>query len=184
MGATTSTRSSVSPAMRLKPSPRIRMQPLFSSKQLASILEQMLEVATSEAESLAGQVGGGPIDMARQMIRLAGLTEDEVPIRITGLRPGEKLHEELLRDAEHSAPSGVAGILRALGAASDSAIRMGAVVEIVHAATLVHDDVIDEAETRRGRPSSRSRHVARASNQRSPSLPTPPSPSLTVTETV
>ena len=43
---------------------------------------------------------------------------------------------------------------RSLGAASDSAIRMGAVVEIVHAATLVHDDVIDEAETRRGRPST------------------------------
>ncbi len=35
-----------------------------------------------------------------------------------------------------------------------SAIRMGAVVEILHAATLVHDDVIDMAETRRGRPST------------------------------
>lgn len=35
-----------------------------------------------------------------------------------------------------------------------SAIRMGAVVEILHAATLVHDDVIDQAETRRGRPST------------------------------
>ena len=44
---------------------------------------------------------------------------------------------------------------RALGGvAGPSAIRMGAVVEILHAATLVHDDVIDQAETRRGRPST------------------------------
>lgn len=34
------------------------------------------------------------------------------------------------------------------------AIRLGAVVEIVHTATLVHDDIIDEAQTRRGRPSA------------------------------
>jgi octaprenyl-diphosphate synthase len=34
------------------------------------------------------------------------------------------------------------------------AIRMGAVVEIIHTATLVHDDIIDEAETRRGRPAA------------------------------
>src|SRR6476469_650545 len=34
------------------------------------------------------------------------------------------------------------------------AIRMGAVVEIIHTATLVHDDIIDEAQTRRGRPAA------------------------------
>ena len=36
----------------------------------------------------------------------------------------------------------------------ESAIRLGAVVELIHTATLVHDDVIDKAEVRRGRPSS------------------------------
>ena len=33
-------------------------------------------------------------------------------------------------------------------------IRLGAVVEIIHTATLVHDDIIDEAELRRGRPAA------------------------------
>ncbi|HYZ82950.1 MAG TPA: polyprenyl synthetase family protein, partial [Bryobacteraceae bacterium] len=40
------------------------------------------------------------------------------------------------------------------GKANDSAIRMAAVVEMIHVATLVHDDIIDVAETRRGKPSA------------------------------
>ncbi|MBI2817643.1 MAG: polyprenyl synthetase family protein [Acidobacteria bacterium] len=43
------------------------------------------------------------------------------------------------------------------GAASRSAINLGTVTEIIHTATLVHDDVIDEADRRRGRPSTNSR---------------------------
>jgi octaprenyl-diphosphate synthase len=38
-----------------------------------------------------------------------------------------------------------------------SAVHLGAVVEIIHTATLVHDDVIDDARTRRGRPSANER---------------------------
>jgi octaprenyl-diphosphate synthase len=41
-----------------------------------------------------------------------------------------------------------------VGGVTDGSIRMAAVVEMIHTATLVHDDVIDIAETRRGRPSS------------------------------
>ncbi len=43
---------------------------------------------------------------------------------------------------------------RLAGDAGQSAIRLAAVVEILHSATLVHDDIIDNAETRRGRPST------------------------------
>jgi len=43
---------------------------------------------------------------------------------------------------------------KALGCTNESRIRLGAVVEMLHTATLVHDDIIDEADTRRGRPSS------------------------------
>lgn len=44
-----------------------------------------------------------------------------------------------------------------LGGGGESAIRLGAVVEMIHTATLVHDDVIDDARTRRGRPSTNSK---------------------------
>ena len=43
---------------------------------------------------------------------------------------------------------------RIAGKVDESSIRLAAVVEMIHAATLVHDDVIDTAKTRRGRPSS------------------------------
>jgi octaprenyl-diphosphate synthase len=41
-----------------------------------------------------------------------------------------------------------------VGNSGDSAIRLAAVVEMIHTATLVHDDIIDVAETRRGKPTT------------------------------
>lgn len=43
---------------------------------------------------------------------------------------------------------------RLFGPSTDCARRLAAVVEMIHSATLVHDDVIDVAQTRRGRPST------------------------------
>jgi FlaA1/EpsC-like NDP-sugar epimerase len=39
-------------------------------------------------------------DLARKMIALAGLSPDDVEIAFTGLRPGEKLYEELSQNVE------------------------------------------------------------------------------------
>jgi FlaA1/EpsC-like NDP-sugar epimerase len=45
------------------------------------------------------------VDLARDMIRLSELSEHEIRIVYTGLRPGEKLFEELLADDEHTRPT-------------------------------------------------------------------------------
>ncbi|MFM2134918.1 MAG: hypothetical protein RL021_318, partial [Bacteroidota bacterium] len=45
-------------------------------------------------------------DLAKKMIRLSGLTENkDIRIVYTGLRPGEKIYEELLADAEKTLPT-------------------------------------------------------------------------------
>ena len=45
------------------------------------------------------------VDLAKDLIHLSGLTEDDIRIEFTGLRPGEKLYEELLADSEHTLPT-------------------------------------------------------------------------------
>jgi FlaA1/EpsC-like NDP-sugar epimerase len=44
-------------------------------------------------------------ELARLMIRLSGADEDRIRIEYTGLRPGEKLYEELLADDESTLPT-------------------------------------------------------------------------------
>ena len=72
-----------------------------------------------EVEELGGRIlvldMGEPVkivDLAKQMVRLAGLKpEKDIKINFTGLRPGEKLFEELLHDSESSIQSAQEGVL-------------------------------------------------------------------------
>jgi O-antigen biosynthesis protein WbqV len=60
------------------------------------------------------------VELARQMIRLAGKTpERDIKIAFTGLRPGEKLREELLHAQEDLVPTGAKAILLASPRTSD-----------------------------------------------------------------
>jgi FlaA1/EpsC-like NDP-sugar epimerase len=55
------------------------------------------------------------VDLARTLIRISGNNETRVPIVYTGMRPGEKLHEELFYDSERRLPTSMSKVMRAQG---------------------------------------------------------------------
>ena len=90
------------------------------------------ELAAVERE-IAGEIGS-PVALIREMgefIAAAG---------------GKRLRPILLLVAA-----------RLAGYSGPRAIRMGCVVELLHTATLIHDDVVDQAPLRRGQPSANAR---------------------------
>jgi FlaA1/EpsC-like NDP-sugar epimerase len=59
------------------------------------------------------------LDLAKQMIRLSGRSEDEIPIVFTGAQPGEKIHEVLWNEGEMVGPTSNPKIMRAARAVID-----------------------------------------------------------------
>jgi FlaA1/EpsC-like NDP-sugar epimerase len=121
------------------------MQRYFMTvREAVGLVLQASVVGSGDIDPPSGEAGGifvldmgqpvKIVDLARQMIRLAGLTPDrDVEIRFTGLRPGEKLHEELFHGKEPPAPTGHPGLMMAAPRTADPAIVGRAIDEIATA---------------------------------------------------
>ena len=121
------------------------MQRYFMTvREAVGLVLQASVVGSGDASLESGEEGGifvldmgkpvKIVDLARQMIRLAGLTPDrDVEIRFTGLRPGEKLHEELFHGKEPPVATDYPGLLMANPRTADPAIVGRAIDEIAAA---------------------------------------------------
>ena len=91
------------------------------------------------------------LDLARDLVRLAGRDPDSQPIEIIGLRPGEKLHEELFYDAEKVEATTSSKVLRTHATPPPDTIREDV------ARLLAMANGADELELADGDPRLRSR---------------------------
>ena len=77
------------------------------------------------------------VDLARNLITLAGFTPDkDIPIEFIGLRPGEKLYEELIGPSETAGPSSVPGVLRVTAGVKLKAIEVRRKIAAMETAAL------------------------------------------------
>ncbi|WP_198377504.1 polysaccharide biosynthesis protein, partial [Neoroseomonas rubea] len=115
-------------------------------REAVGLVLQASVVGTTDPENMPPELAEGGIfvldmgepvkivDLARRMIRLAGLRPDEdVEIRFTGLRPGEKLFEELFHGKEAPRPTAYPGLLVATPRTADTALVGRAIDEIAAA---------------------------------------------------
>jgi len=79
------------------------------------------------------------VDLAKDMIRLSGLSEVEIPIEFCGVRPGEKLFEELTLDREEVDTTAHAKIFMGRERA-DLLVEMEEVFDELMSASLAGDD--------------------------------------------
>ena len=84
------------------------------------------------------------MDLARDLVRLAGRDPESQPMEMVGLRPGEKLHEQLFYDAEHVEATASAKVLRAIAPSSPTDVR-DHVQRMLELATGDHDGALRDS---------------------------------------
>lgn len=115
-------------------------------------VELVLQAATLRDETIAegGAIlvldMGKPVkilDMAHEMIKLAGLTpHEDIEIKITGLRPGERLYEDLFDDAEELLPTSHSAMMAARPRVADRAFVEKGISAMVQAASEGDDTAV------------------------------------------
>ncbi|MFN3565562.1 MAG: polysaccharide biosynthesis protein [Burkholderiaceae bacterium] len=111
------------------------------------------------------------VDLAREMIRLAGFTEQQIEIRFTGLRPGEKLFEEVLAGDESTQPTAHPKVRVASGAHHAERLPEEALTWLRASGSIGDEEVrmqlrrwIPEYEPDGGAPSRHSSQAARTAS--------------------
>ena len=84
------------------------------------------------------------VDLAKTMIRMAGRSEQEIGIRFTGLRPGEKLYEELIADSDRTLPTRIARVrIAKLGTIAGGGGLIGWIAASTEQEQVARDAVVD-----------------------------------------
>jgi FlaA1/EpsC-like NDP-sugar epimerase len=104
------------------------------------------------------------VDLARDLIRLSGHTLAEIPIAFSGLRPGEKLYEELLADADATLPTRFERLR--IARLDDRSADVQALLDWAAARSVASDDEVRE-------------RLARLVGEYQPARPVPPATPLT-----
>lgn len=118
-----------------------------ATRYFMTIAEAVSLILEAGADPSSGEVYvldmGEPVtimDLARDLVRLNGLDPDDVRYVVTGLRPGERMHEKLFYDDELAEPTRHPGILRASRTHPEAEREIEAFVDEVEAVALEHDD--------------------------------------------
>jgi FlaA1/EpsC-like NDP-sugar epimerase len=92
------------------------------------------------------------VDLAKDLIKLSGFGEDDIPIVFTGTRPGEKLHEALFDSSMQARPTTHPEVLEVVGGDGSTAADLDALVRRLDEAARQGDRVSIDALLRQGAP--------------------------------
>jgi FlaA1/EpsC-like NDP-sugar epimerase len=92
------------------------------------------------------------VELARDLIHLSGLTEDEIPIVFTGIRPGEKMHEALCDEGMTTAPTPHAEVLEVVGEDGTASLDLDTILQKFEAAARLGDRAAIDALLRAAVP--------------------------------